>query len=317
MQTREAELLFRPESDALRFLPEGPQACGEGQLSWVAIQHGGASSNGSLNILDLTTRTNTSYDLPGRPGFAFPCSRPGQFVVGQERELGLFDVTDGSWEPFCGEVDSDIDGTIINDGMVVPEGLIFGTKDLKFAERKAGLYFWRVADRTLLRWRSDQICSNGKAVCRRDDQLVLLDIDSPQKTVVAYPLDLAAGTLGEPQVVLDFREGSVFPDGMVLTPDGRSVIVAFYNPEDAEHGEARQYGISSGQVEAIWTTPGSPQVTCPQLVLHAGAVKLLLTTAVEHMPQDRQARHPNAGSLFIGDTPFTDLGQAACPLYAP
>jgi hypothetical protein len=38
-------------------------------------------------------------------------------------------------------------------------------------------------------------------------------------------------------------------------------------------------------------------------------VRLLLTTAVEHMPVEQQQRHPNAGCLFIADTPFTSLGD--------
>jgi hypothetical protein len=38
-------------------------------------------------------------------------------------------------------------------------------------------------------------------------------------------------------------------------------------------------------------------------------VRLLLTTAVEHMDVAQQERHPHAGCLFIGDTPFTALGD--------
>jgi hypothetical protein len=38
-----------------------------------------------------------------------------------------------------------------------------------------------------------------------------------------------------------------------------------------------------------------------------GKVKLVLTTAVEHMPPPRKAKYPNAGCIFIGDTPFENL----------
>ena len=39
MQVRDAEVLFAPDSSQLRFLPEGPIACGLEMFSWVAIQH--------------------------------------------------------------------------------------------------------------------------------------------------------------------------------------------------------------------------------------------------------------------------------------
>ena len=117
-------------------------------------------------------------------------------------------------------------------------------------------------------------------------------------------LDIEGGTLGEQQVIVDVTDEEIFPDGMIVTPDGNSVIIAFYDPADPEFGVARQYGIASGEVEAIWTCPGSPRVTCPQLVEIDGAVCLVLTTAVEHMEADQQAKHAHAGSLFVGPTTF-------------
>ena len=158
--------------------------------------------------------------------------------------------------------------------------------------------------------RNDQICSNGKKVVQWHDQLVLLDIDSPTKTVVAYPLDVPRGALGDPEIVLDLRDGPAFPDGMVLANDGQSAILAFYDPRDVPAGEARQYNLATGELECVWQTPGSPRVTCPLLVEHDGRVVLVLTTAVEHMSTEEQSRHPDAGCLFIADTHFASLPAA-------
>lgn len=302
----EARVLFAPESDALRFLPEGPYPYGE-QLSWVAIQHGANETSGSLNLLDLDVGKNRSLPLKGRPGFAFPSEQEGVYVVGLERRLEAFYLETGTYEPLSEEVEVGVEGTIINDGVACETGILFGCKDLKFQEAKAGLYFWRAADRQLTRLRSDQICSNGKVLQRDGQRWSLLDIDSPTKTVVRYAFDPQAVTLGEPEVVLDLTNLSMFPDGMIETPDGASVIIAFYNPQEADAGEARQYGLASGQLEAIWRTPGSPQVTCPQLIERAGKVQLVLTTAVEHMPAERRSGAPHAGYLFIADTPFESL----------
>jgi sugar lactone lactonase YvrE len=229
---------------------------------------------------------------------------PGEFLVGLERTVQRFDSNRQTWEHVCGPVDADVAGTIINDATRCDDGLIFGCKDLGFAEAKAGLYFWRARDQRLFPLRRDQVCSNGKKVVRGPDGLTLLDIDSPRKVVTAYPFDPSAGTLGDGRIAIDVRDGDAFPDGMIVSPDGRSVIISFYDPRDVPWGETRQYRLADAAVETVWRTPHSPRATCPLLIRSAGALKLVITTAVEHMPAEQQARHPNAGCLFVAETPF-------------
>lgn len=309
MQTIEARPLFRPADSALRFLPEGPYAYGTDHFSWVAIQHGGDAVTGSLNLFDVSSGKNVRFNLPGRPGFAFPTTDPHTWVVGLERYVQLFNTHTGALTPIAGPVEDGVEGTIINDGTLCAEGLIFGCKDLRFTDRKAGLYFWRGQDRRLFQLRNDQICSNGKKVIDWNGQPTLLDIDSPSKTVVAYPFDAAEGTLGEPRVVVDLRSGDSFPDGMIVTPDGASIIVGFYDPRDVPHGEARQYRIADGELERVWRTGGSPRVTCPALVPTSNGVALVLTTAVEHMTLSQEAQHTHAGCLFIGETDYSSIPE--------
>lgn len=302
------QVLYRPETPELGFLPEGPYPYGrEGQFSWVAIQHSGTSTTGSVNVFDIPTGTNRRFRLPGRPGFAYAAGRPGRFIIGLERCLQTFDNDTGACTPLTAEVDADVSGTVINDGTAFDGGILFGCKDLKFAEKKAGLYLYRFADKQLVQLRNDQTCSNGKILTGSGNQRTLLDIDTPTKTVVRYTLDVAAGKLSPAEVVLDLRSSSDFPDGMIATPDGNSVIISFYNPNDAPHGETRQYSLATGAVEAIWKTPKAPQATCPQLIRHAGQVMLIVTTAVEHMSPERQTIHSNSGCLFVGETPFSDV----------
>ena len=303
-------LLFRPETAEQRFLPEGPYPCGNGLLSWVSIQHGVDQPVGSLNLLDLAAGTNRNIALPGRPGFAFPTNRDGEFVIGLEREVGLFRIEDASWTPLAAELEAGVDGTIVNDGVAFAGGLVFGCKDLNFKDPKAGLYLWRRSDGQTIKLRDDQICSNGKVIFGDGDVVTLLDIDTPTKQVVRYSLNVAAGELSAAEVVVDLTSGDDFPDGMIATPDGQSVIIAFYNPEIAgpvDFGAARQYSLQDGSLEAVWTVEKSPRVTCPQLVRIDGSVKLILTTADEGMSPEQQARHTNAGCLFIADTDFDDV----------
>jgi ribonuclease III len=310
MKSVAADVIYKPHLEELRFLPEGPYLLEDGRVSWVGIQHGADSLTGSINLLNPTTRINQRFDLPGRPGFAFPTDRPGVFVTGVERSVGLFDTNTGEWSPFIENVDADVSNTIINDAVVFEGNLIFGCKELEFKTRKAGLYLWRRRDQKVIQLRSDQICSNGKAIVRQiDGRLTLYDIDSPSKQITQCTLDIDAGTVGPPQVVVDLTDENVFPDGMILTPDHRSLIVALYNPGDPPAGEARQYSLATGSLEAVWTCPGSPRVTCPQLISVGTSVGLLLTTAVEHMPAEQRATHPAAGCLFLGETDFTTVGD--------
>lgn len=306
-KTTLAELLMMPSSDAERFLPEGPTAVDVGKFSWVAIQHGPESQVGSLNIFDVSSGENQQFLLPGRPGFAKPTTQAGVFVVGCERELGLFNTLDGTWNSFVDGVDADVTGTIINDGTVYANNLLFGTKDLEFKTQKAGLYLYRGADRQLIRLRNDQICSNGKDVVDSGaGGLHLIDIDSPTRKVVRYRLDIAKAQLSEPETVVDLAGLDGVPDGMTLTPDEQSMIISFYNPNPAPFGETRQYSLFSGELEQVWRTPNSPQNTCPLLLeMPDGSVKLIITTAVEHMPAERRADARQAGGIFIADTSFS------------
>jgi sugar lactone lactonase YvrE len=313
-QTRQAVPLPVPDSDTLRFLPEGPISLGDSLFSWVGIQHGLDATFGSLNIYDIASEQNESFDLPGRPGFAIPCQNEGSFVIGCERSLGIFNTADRSWQPFCNGIDEDMDNTIINDGIAYENNLIFGTKDLEFATKKAGLYLHRGSDGKLIRLRDDQICSNGKSILADGDGLTLIDIDSPTRQIVRYQIDIVAGTLSDAEVVIDFAGDPAVPDGAILTPDQSGIIVSMFRPDVADHGETRWYDRISGELQCVWQTPGSPQNTCPALVRQDGAIKLVITTAVEHMTAADQKKCPNAGRLFIGDTDFVDDGK---PLALP
>jgi sugar lactone lactonase YvrE len=282
----------------------------EGKFSWVAIQHGPDADFGSVNVFDLATKSNVSYPLPGRPGFAFPTNR-GNFVVGCERSVGIFSPALNSFIPFIENLDSDCVGTIVNDGVTWDGNLIFGTKDLEFRTKKAGLYFWRGRDSKLFRLRSDQICSNGKCVQSIGDNYIdLLDIDSPTRKIVLYRINTEIGQIETERTVVDLTNDSGVPDGMTMTLDGKSIIVSLYNPNASPFGRTVQYSIATGEVEIEWQHIGSPQATCPQLIHWQNKIWLVITTAVEHMPMDRRGDSPEAGSLFIAETDMA-LDKAA------
>ncbi len=297
-----ADVLYEPDDIDLKFLPEGPFDLGNGRFSWVGIQHGAAARFGSLNIFDFGTSKNSSYRLPGRPGFQRPTQNPSQFLVGAERELGIFDIQSGNWSPICSGVDAGVENTIINDATTWQDNVIFGCKDLEFKTKKAGLYLYRGRDKKLIQLRGDQICSNGKAVQEGPGgKLTLLDIDTPTRKIVRYELDIDAGKLSEAVTAIDLAGATGFPDGMVVTPDGKSCVVSFYNPDDAPFGLTQQFSLSTGQLERSWQTPDAPQNTCPLILKVGSALKLVITTAIEHMPAERQKKATKSGCLFVAD----------------
>jgi sugar lactone lactonase YvrE len=309
MLTFSASPFFTPDA-ALRYLPEGPRVLrqvgdGSSHLGWVAIQHGPGATPGSLNVLHLASGQNDCHPLPGRPGFFAETDRPGVVVVGLDRDLVLYDLHARRMvsEPLAVTADERV---IINDGLAIEGGLLFGTKHLGFSERIASMYWFDARAGKVHTLHPSQICANGKFL--HNGRLV--DIDSPNKTLDEYDVDFGGPRLGERRIVADFRETPLFPDGLRPAPDGKSVVVAFYNPEAAPYGVARQFRIADGEVLAEWRLEGSPRVTCPEFLLWNGKVCVLFTTAIEGM--DPVSAH--AGSLFLAETPFDEL-PAPPPLF--
>jgi len=62
-------------------------------------------------------------------------------------------------------------------------------------------------------------------------------------------------------------------------------------------------------LQCTWQTLGSPQNTCPALVRHENALRLVITTAVENLSGAEQQKCPNAGRLFLGEVGIPDTGR--------
>jgi sugar lactone lactonase YvrE len=295
--TTVASVWFRPPTADDGFLPEGPRAFGGG-VAWVNIQAGAEAVVGHLHTLSWDGTRHRRFGLPARPGFALPTSRPGVVLAGCDKVVGLFDTATGEWTPLAAIPDTH-PRTIINDAEVVPggRGVVFGTKDVKFADPIAHLYLFTTADNRVSVLADGQTCSNGKVFA---GGRTLYDIDTPRKVVTRYRFDPASRTIQDADIAIDLRHRDDFPDGMCDAGDG-TVVVAFYNPNPVAHGSAVRYRLGTGEVLHEWHTPGSPRVTCPLLVRRPGGVKLVLTTAVEGMSAEQLSRCPNAGCLFVAD----------------
>lgn len=313
-----ARPFYHPPTEPLRYLPESPRVLrnhpdGSGLVGWVAIQHGADSTEGSLNVLRPATGENRSFPLKGRPGFFAETIEPGVLIVGLERRLAWCDLANGGFEKRSIAVTAD-ERVILNDGLAVEGGMIFGTKDLKFHDPIAALYFFHAATGEVHTLREGQTCSNGKVLFRDAAGATLIDIDTKPKAITRYRLDSALRRITDHSLVIDPNVLPGYPDGMRPAPDNRSVVVAIYNPAQIADGLALQIRLSDGAVLCEWEIPGSPRVTCLEFIEMDGQVKLLFTTAVEGMDAATRAIAPGAGLLYIADAPQFDALPAPPPL---
>jgi sugar lactone lactonase YvrE len=295
----EARPFFRPALEEQRYLPECPRMMG-GSLVWISIQYAADRPLGGINVLDLASRENVHHALPGRPGFFAEIGEtgepgePGVLLVGLERRLVLYDLNRRAITETLAHLPED-PRVVINDGIAIPGGAIFGTKDLKFSEPIGALYHYDHATRRVRELLGGQTCSNGKYL---HDGL-LVDIDSKPKTITEYRYDGVLGTLQRRRLIAPPESLPALPDGLRPMPGGKSVTVAYYNPAHVADGIAQEIRLSDGEVLTEFVLPGSPRVTCPEVGVLDGAACVFFTTAIEGMPEETRAIAPEAGTIFV------------------
>lgn len=301
--------VFVTNEDEDGFLPEGPRAVtldGREAVMWVNIQTAPDATTGALHVRFWDDGEQGVWNLTGRPGFVLPTDKPGVIFVGMGKEVGTLTLETNEFRPL-GRIPDANPRTIINDGEAGPGGrtVVFGTKDTQFKDPVAALYLFALTDGGITRLADRQTCSNGKAFTRDARGPVLLDIDTPTRTVARYRSEVGLRTVQPDGVALDLHNQAGSPDGMCDCGDG-TVIVAFYNPDAVPVGRAVRFSLATGEAVEEWTTPGSPRVTCPLLVRRPDGVKLILTTATEGMPAGVRDMCHTAGNLFIADTTLSD-----------
>ena len=307
-----AEIFHAPANEEERFLPEGPRwmkIAGREAIMWVNIQTAVTATTGTLHAQFLDNGETRSWPQEKRPGFVLPTTLDHFVLVGREKELGLFDLVNEHWTWLVTIPDTH-PHTIINDGEVSPDEhyIIFGTKDVKFADALGHLYLFDLRKQQLLTLASHQTCSNGKIIQEHAGRTLLYDIDSPKRSIQAYEWNATTGKLEKHQAPVSLEHIEGFPDGM-CDAGNETAIVAFYNPSLVSAGKAVRLSLQTGEILEEWHTPGSPRVTCPLLVSRPDGADLILTTASEGMSPEQRQHCPNAGALFIARTKITGVNK--------
>ncbi len=120
------------------------------------------------------------------------------------------------------------------------------------------------------------------------DGNTLFVIDTLARTLLAYPADIAAGTLGEPKVVTDFLGVPGKPDGLAMSPQGRLWVAMWGGQavvELAENGAVlRSVAIPAPHVGALCFAPDG---------------RLFVSTARARLSLEVLAAFPGSGGLFV------------------
>jgi len=298
---RQATLL--PFSQEQFYLAEGPyvvknpndwQTC---QFSFVNIQTG-LNKPGQLHVVNTQNWSHQVYELPEPVGFAFPARDDTKYVLGLGQGVVVYDTSTKDIRKLIPEVKET--DTLVNDALLIEEGLVFGTKHLRTPEKLAGLWYYSYNNQNHTLLLPNLKISNGMDTIHDEHgNLWLIHTDSPDGTIKKFRFDPKTGTFDRNGVVIiDVRDSKASPDGLTLSPDKKHLIVALWNDdENATQGEARQYNLETGKLERIFVVPGAPRVTCPILVKD----KVILTSAWEGSVKLRDAQ-PNSGRIFVADT---------------
>lgn len=128
--------------------------------------------------------------------------------------------------------------------------------------------------------------ANGMAFSA--DGQTLYVIDTLARTLLAYPADIEAGSLGEPWVITDFLGEPGKPDGMAMSPQG-SLWVAMWG------GGAVVELAANGAVQRRLAVP-APHVGS---LCFAPDGRLFISTARARLSADALQRAPASGGLFV------------------
>lgn len=284
--------------DSKCVLAEGIQWRGDTQrLYWTDI-HGSRFWS-----CDAEGQTVETIDLPERLGsFAFD---PAGAILAAF-ESGLFRVDPQTWQrERLSTFEPEQARTRYNDGRCDRQGRFLaggmnedGLKPVSSLTRYAGAEV-----ETLV---TGVGCSNGIAFS--PDGRRLYFTDTPTRRIWAYDYDPADGALGGRTLFAELSGDEGLPDGSCVDAEGRLWNAQF-------NGHRVQAFSAEGARETLVRLP-VPQVTCCCFG-GPGLDRLYITTAREHMSDEKVAAAPLSGGIFVADPGAVGLDEVrfATPLF--
>jgi sugar lactone lactonase YvrE len=237
----------------------------------------------------------STFTAPGPVGFAV-LREDGGLLMGV-RDSFVRCTPAGDLESTIRLDEIDTSTTRFNDGKVDPWGnVVAGTMDLQMSAPSSKLYRLSPegAVTTLL---TDVVVSNGLGWTA--DRRTMFYVDSGPRTVDAFEVDPADGTLGARRrvVQLDFVvDGG--PDGLCVDTDGCAWVATWA-------GSAVRRYTPDGELDSIVPLPVKNITSCafggPRLD------HLYITTSRNALTDDELRAQPHAGHVFVLDLSATGI----------
>jgi Entner-Doudoroff aldolase len=247
----------------------------------------------TLTWVDPVQRKLFSYEALTGKGREVPIDTPISALVRTkdsrllgcfEDGLGEIDATGGRVQ--CGAVAALDAGCRFNDLAIDScGGLWIGVMHKGLLAGRGALYYAAGIDGPLRRVACGLGVPNGIAFS--GDERTLYLIDTLSRHLLAFAVDIAAGTLGEPVIVTDFLGLPGKPDGMTTGPDGK-LWVGMWGGASVVRVGAR--GAIERQIKV-------PATHVSSLCFDADG-GLWITTSRMRLSDSQLASEPGAGGLF-------------------
>jgi xylono-1,5-lactonase len=240
---------------------------------------------GRLLKYTVSEGTREVYRCPGVIGFVAR-RIGGGFVAGIDSKLCTLDPTFGTLkEVACPE--PHLPNSHFNDGKVDPVGRLWaGTLDRDCTDPVGSLYLirkdfsWNAID-------DGYLCPNGPAFSPNGD--IFYHTDSMRRRIYQFDLDLAAGTISNKRMFVEFSQNEGLPDGMTVDREGRVWVAHF--------GGGRVTAFNpNGRVDDVIAVPVPNVTTCAFGGTNGDT--LFVATARTWMSDAQLREAPLAGSLF-------------------
>jgi sugar lactone lactonase YvrE len=253
--------------------------------------------NTTLYHYSLDSDTLTKYPTPER----LCCLTP---VENDKRLLCAFASGFAFFEPDSGElkwikkIEEDNPGTRLNDGKTDRYGRFWvGTmvEDREQATDKGKLY---CVDHDLAISEHLTELSITNSLCWSPDGAIAYHTDTPTRRINRYQSSLQPGL--SPATLLVKTKRGAYPDGSCVDNQGH-----LWN---AQWGASQIVRYTPEGSESLVISMPTAQPTCPSFA-GANLDKLIVTSAYADMDAEQRALDPQAGHVFIYETPFTGIAD--------
>lgn len=248
------------------------------RITWVdPVQRRLMSADDAGQVVSALPMNATVFSIEALP--------TGQLVGALEDGFCLIDEASGAAaRSSTAQLDA---GCRFNDMTVDPTGgLWVGAMHKGLLATRGALYYAASAKDPCVRIACGLGVPNGMAF--DPTARLLYVVDTLARTLLAYPADIAAGSVGEPLIVTDFMGIAGKPDGMTIAPDG-SLWVAMW-----------------GGASVVQIAPdGALLQTIPLAAPHVSSVcldvdgRLWASTSRMRLSARQLADAPDSGALFL------------------